>query len=94
MYIDTYSLLLFWPIEALCTLYTSLTESSLIFLLVPTFFCSYCPALEHLRKKIEISTEKIRLAKVKEEQAKKVGYLYLGFDINDFNYLYYLMQLT
>ncbi|CAL4941363.1 unnamed protein product [Urochloa decumbens] len=28
-------------------------------------------ALEHLRKKIEISTEKIRLAKVKEEQAKK-----------------------
>lgn len=29
-------------------------------------------ALEHLRKKIEISTEKIRLAKVKEEQAKKI----------------------
>ncbi|KAL5232221.1 hypothetical protein ABZP36_030997 [Zizania latifolia] len=28
-------------------------------------------ALEHLRKKIEISTERIRLAKVKEEQAKK-----------------------
>lgn len=28
-------------------------------------------ALEHLRKKIEISTEKIRLAKVKEDQAKK-----------------------
>ncbi|CAM0151828.1 unnamed protein product [Urochloa decumbens] len=28
-------------------------------------------ALEHLRKKIEISTEKIRLAKVKEELAKK-----------------------
>ncbi|RCV43318.1 hypothetical protein SETIT_9G284300v2 [Setaria italica] len=28
-------------------------------------------ALEHLRKMIEISTEKIRLAKVKEEQAKK-----------------------
>jgi len=28
-------------------------------------------ALEHLRKKIEMSTEKIRLAKVKEEQAKK-----------------------
>lgn len=30
------------------------------------------PALEHLRKKIEISTERIRLARVKEEQAKKV----------------------
>jgi hypothetical protein len=29
-------------------------------------------ALEHLRKKIEISTERIRLARVKEEQAKKV----------------------
>ncbi|XP_073008927.1 uncharacterized protein [Typha latifolia] len=29
-------------------------------------------ALEHLRKKIELSTERIRLAKVKEEQAKKV----------------------
>ncbi|KAF8720471.1 hypothetical protein HU200_023716 [Digitaria exilis] len=28
-------------------------------------------ALEHLRKKIEMSTEKIRLAKVKEEHAKK-----------------------
>ncbi|KAF3433068.1 hypothetical protein FNV43_RR24170 [Rhamnella rubrinervis] len=28
-------------------------------------------ALEHLRKKIEMSTERIRLAKVKEEQAKK-----------------------
>ncbi|EEC66664.1 hypothetical protein OsI_32949 [Oryza sativa Indica Group] len=28
-------------------------------------------ALEHLRKKIEISTERIRLARVKEEQAKK-----------------------
>ncbi|KAF4371274.1 hypothetical protein F8388_023434 [Cannabis sativa] len=28
-------------------------------------------ALEHLRKKIEISTEKIRLAKVKEEEARK-----------------------
>ncbi|KAJ1257302.1 hypothetical protein BS78_K109700 [Paspalum vaginatum] len=28
-------------------------------------------ALEHLRKKIEISTEKIRLAKLKEQQAKK-----------------------
>lgn len=29
-------------------------------------------ALEHLRKKIEISTEKIRMAKLKEDQAKKV----------------------
>ncbi|XP_039121155.1 uncharacterized protein LOC120257922 [Dioscorea cayenensis subsp. rotundata] len=29
-------------------------------------------ALEHLRKKIELSTEKIRLAKQKEDQAKKV----------------------
>ncbi|XP_047952435.1 uncharacterized protein LOC125198010 [Salvia hispanica] len=28
-------------------------------------------ALEHLRKKIEMSTERIRLAKMKEEQAKK-----------------------
>ncbi|CAM0957106.1 unnamed protein product [Alopecurus aequalis] len=28
-------------------------------------------ALEHLRKKIEISTERIRLAKVKEDEAKK-----------------------
>ncbi|KAK1366653.1 RAB6-interacting golgin [Heracleum sosnowskyi] len=28
-------------------------------------------ALEHMRKKIEISTEKIRLAKLKEEQAQK-----------------------
>lgn len=28
-------------------------------------------ALEHLRKKVEMSTERIRLAKVKEEQAKK-----------------------
>ncbi|TVU31250.1 hypothetical protein EJB05_22931 [Eragrostis curvula] len=28
-------------------------------------------ALEHLRKKVELSTERIRLAKVKEEQAKK-----------------------
>ncbi|GJN38427.1 hypothetical protein PR202_gb27464 [Eleusine coracana subsp. coracana] len=28
-------------------------------------------ALEHLRKKIELSTERIRLAKVKEEHAKK-----------------------
>ncbi|KAF9615959.1 hypothetical protein IFM89_027365 [Coptis chinensis] len=30
-------------------------------------------ALEHLRKKIEVSTEKIRLAKIKEEEARKVG---------------------
>ncbi|XP_058751680.1 uncharacterized protein LOC131624780 [Vicia villosa] len=29
-------------------------------------------ALEHLRKKIEQSTEKIRVAKIKEEQARKV----------------------
>ncbi|XP_075647287.1 uncharacterized protein LOC142618264 [Castanea sativa] len=29
-------------------------------------------ALEHLRKKIEMSTEKIRLAKLKEEQARKL----------------------
>ncbi|KAL2324479.1 hypothetical protein Fmac_023537 [Flemingia macrophylla] len=29
-------------------------------------------ALEHLRKKIEASTEKIRVAKLKEEQARKV----------------------
>ncbi|KAL1813848.1 hypothetical protein DCAR_0626231 [Daucus carota subsp. sativus] len=29
-------------------------------------------ALEHLRKKIEMSTEKIRLAKLREEQARKV----------------------
>ncbi|XP_020210277.1 uncharacterized protein LOC109795245 [Cajanus cajan] len=29
-------------------------------------------ALEHLRKKIEASTEKIRMAKLKEEQARKV----------------------
>ncbi|GMY07050.1 Collagen alpha-1(III) chain like [Fagus crenata] len=29
-------------------------------------------ALEHLRKKIEMSTEKIRVAKLKEEQARKV----------------------
>ncbi|TKY45092.1 hypothetical protein E2542_SST31378 [Spatholobus suberectus] len=29
-------------------------------------------ALEHMRKKIEASTEKIRVAKVKEEQARKV----------------------
>lgn len=29
-------------------------------------------ALEHMRKKIEMSTEKIRLAKLKEEEAKKV----------------------
>ncbi|KAL5727779.1 aci13 [Ranunculus cassubicifolius] len=29
-------------------------------------------ALEHLRKKIEVATEKIRLAKIKEEEAKKV----------------------
>ncbi|KAJ4807202.1 hypothetical protein LUZ62_019768 [Rhynchospora pubera] len=28
-------------------------------------------ALEHLRKKIEVATEKIRIAKLKEEQAKK-----------------------
>uniref|UniRef100_A0ACD5U4R9 Uncharacterized protein n=1 Tax=Avena sativa TaxID=4498 RepID=A0ACD5U4R9_AVESA len=28
-------------------------------------------ALEHLRKKIEVSTERIRLAKVKEDEAKK-----------------------
>jgi len=32
-------------------------------------------ALEHFRKKIEMSTEKIRLAKVKEEQAKKIDIL-------------------
>lgn len=85
------------PMEALCTLYTcnfSNREQSHLLTCSYFFFCSYCPALEHLRKKIEISTEKIRLAKVKEEQAKKVGYLYLGFDINDFNYLCYLMQLT
>lgn len=31
-------------------------------------------ALEHMRKKIEMATEKIRLAKIKEEQAKKVSY--------------------
>lgn len=29
-------------------------------------------ALEHLRKKIELSTERIRIAKVKEDQARKV----------------------
>ncbi|KAF5207005.1 hypothetical protein FRX31_003409 [Thalictrum thalictroides] len=29
-------------------------------------------ALEHLRKKIELSTEKIRIAKIKEEEARKV----------------------
>ena len=29
-------------------------------------------ALEHMRKKIELSTEKIRVAKLKEEEAKKV----------------------
>ncbi|ONK72690.1 uncharacterized protein A4U43_C04F22070, partial [Asparagus officinalis] len=29
-------------------------------------------ALEHLRKKIELSTERIRVAKLKEDQAKKV----------------------
>jgi hypothetical protein len=46
------------------------------------FVCSYSSALEHLRKKIEMSTEKIRLAKVKEEQAKKVGHFKLEFDIN------------
>ena len=33
---------------------------------------SFCKALEHLRKKIEISGEKIKVARQKEEQAKKV----------------------
>uniref|UniRef100_A0A0E0IQ99 Uncharacterized protein n=1 Tax=Oryza nivara TaxID=4536 RepID=A0A0E0IQ99_ORYNI len=33
--------------------------------------CMVASTLEHLRKKIEISTERIRLARVKEEQAKK-----------------------
>lgn len=36
-------------------------------------------ALEHLRKKIELSTEKIRLAKQKEDQAKKVSLVRAGF---------------
>lgn len=31
-------------------------------------------ALEHLRKLIEVSTEKIKSARVKEEQARKVGW--------------------
>lgn len=35
-------------------------------------FLPYTSALEHMRKKIEISTEKIRVAKVKEEEARKV----------------------
>lgn len=49
-------------------------------------------ALEHLRKKIEISTEKIRVAKLKEDQAKKVliwtaaspPFVY-GFRFNNFS---------
>lgn len=32
----------------------------------------YGSALEHLRKKIEMGTERIRLAKLKEDQARKV----------------------
>lgn len=41
-----------------------------------TLLLSYMPcllqALEHMRKKIEASTEKIRVAKIQEEQARKV----------------------
>jgi hypothetical protein len=47
------------------------------------FICFGTSALEHLRKKIEISTEKIRLAKVKEQQAKKVGDFKFECDINN-----------
>ncbi|KAM7494559.1 hypothetical protein LguiB_029168 [Lonicera macranthoides] len=36
-------------------------------------FLPYTSALEHMRKKIENSTEKIHVAKVKEEEARKGG---------------------
>lgn len=36
----------------------------------------YTSALEHMRKKIEMATEKICLAKLKEEQARKVCLLH------------------
>lgn len=39
------------------------------------------PALEHLRKKIELSAEKIKAAKVKEVQAKKVQFVYFCYAV-------------
>ena len=40
----------------------------------PPLYNFWCipSALEHMRKKIEMSTERIRMAKQKEEQARKV----------------------
>lgn len=46
--------------------------SALNFGSFPYVATGICIALEHLRKKIEISGEKIKAAKQKEEQAKKV----------------------
>jgi hypothetical protein len=68
----TQNILTFSAFDSPSTIYVLCTLTYFLFLL---FVCSYSSALEHLRKKIEMSTEKIRLAKVKEEQAKKVGHL-------------------
>jgi hypothetical protein len=65
---------MFLPLVALIHLLQSTYCVLAPYFLFLLFVCSYSPALEHLRKKIEMSTEKIRLAKVKEEQAKKVGH--------------------
>lgn len=51
-------------------------------------------ALEHMRKKIEMSTERIRIAKQKEEQARKVCCILSLSLVDSGIYLYMIIMVA
>lgn len=68
-----------------------LESFELLLCIIPSTFV--LSALEHLRKKIEVATEKIKAAKVKEQQSKKVGQILVQSKILA-NNLYFCKQCS